>query len=823
MSNGKTNHSHGNPNRLSRRNLLLGTTALAMTSSIASVSAQQPVSAPQDGKSLPLPGKPFDGKIEETYKTSVSDFPQPITPPKGAPNVLIILVDDLGFAGTQTYGGLIHTPNFEAVASQGLIYNAMHNTALCSPTRAALLTGRNHHQLGMGNITELATGYPGYDSVWGQENASIAEVLRYHGYSTAMVGKWHDSPDWETSAAGPFYRWPTGKGFDYFYGFQGGETNQYYPQLYLNTRPVEPAKTPEQGYTLNEDLADRAIAWLNEQQSIAPDKPWFLYYATGAMHAPHQAPKRYIDRFRGQFDMGWDKYRELVFANQKKLGVIPGNAKLTARPAELPSWDSLSADQKRLYSRQMEVFAGFMAQTDEQIGRVLDTVRESPQADNTLILLMLGDNGCSAEGGLTGTLNNMATQNGFPDDVPTMLKVIDEIGGPKHENHFSVGWAWAFDTPFQWTKQVASHFGGTRSGFVVSWPARIKAKREVRSQWHHVIDVAPTIYEAIGIEMPDTVNGIKQVPLAGISMAYTFDDADALTRHTTQYFEIFGNRAIYHEGWLACARHGVPWILIGKKGDFENDTWELYDLSADFSEASDLAGQNPDKLKELQAAFDAEAKKYNVYPLDDRFSERGDVPDRPSVTKGRNEFVYLPGTVRVPEGTAPNVKARSHRITVELENANGNANGVLVAAGGSAGYSLFIKNGMLMYENNFFGRERDVISSRDKLPKGNLTVAFEYTHEAKEYGGGGTGRLFVNGNKVGEGKFAHVVPVRYSATETLDIGMDLGEASSAQYHGPNPFNGRLKRVKFEILPTERRGEIEEQTRLAKLKVWYALE
>ena len=746
-----------------------------------------------------------------------------MTPPKGAPNVLIILVDDLGFAGTQPYGGLIPTPNIDAFAAQGLIYNEVHNTALCSPTRGALLTGRNHHQLGMGSITELATGYPGYNSVWGQDNASIAEVLRYHGYSTAAIGKWHDTPDWETSAAGAFYRWPTGKGFDYYYGFQGGETSQYYPQLFLNTRPVEPAKTPEQGYTLNEDLADKAIAWLNEQQSLAPDKPWFLYYATGAMHAPHHVPQSYIDCFRGKFDMGWDKFRELVFANQKKLGVVPESAKLSARPEELPSWDSLSADQKRLYSRQMEVFAGFMVQTDEQIGRVIDTVRQSPHGDNTLIIYVLGDNGCSAEGGLNGTLNNMATQNGFPDDVAAMLKSIDEIGGPKHENHFSVGWAWALDTPFQWTKQVASHFGGTRTGFMVTWPTRIKAKREVRSQWHHVIDVAPTIYEAIGIDMPDTVNGIKQVPLAGVSMIYTFDDATAPSRHTTQYFEIMGNRAIYHDGWIAAARHGVPWILIGKKGDFENDKWELYDLANDFSEANNVASTNPDKLRELQALFKSEARKYSVYPLDDRFSERGVVPDRPSLTRGRNEFVYLPGTVRVPEGTAPNVKARSHRITAEFEVPKGGARGVIVAAGGSGGYSLFVKDGQLMYENNFFGKERDLIRSKDKLPTGNVTAVFEYTHEATDYGGGGTGRLLVNGKQVGEAKFAHVPPVRYSATESFDVGMDLGEAASTQYEAPYPFTGKLKQVKFELLPMERRTEIEEQTRLAMLRVWAALE
>ena len=464
--------------------------------------------------------------------------------------------------------------------------------------------------------------------------------------------------------------------------------------------------------------------------------------------------------------MGWDRFREEAFANQRRLGVVPESARLTPRPAELPAWDSLSDDQRRLYARQMEVFAGFLAQTDEQIGRLLEAVRQGPNADNTLIMLALGDNGASAEGGLTGTLNNMATQNGFPDDVATMLRSIDTMGGPSHENHFSVGWAWALDAPFQWTKQVASHFGGTRSGFLVSWPERIKARREVRPQWHHMVDVAPTIYEAAGIAMPQTVDGVPQVPLAGVSMAYTFDAPAAPSRRTTQYFEIYGNRAIYHEGWLAAARHGLPWELLGRRGDFENDRWELYDLSNDFSEANDLAATRPDKLRELQAIFEAEARKYNVLPLDDRFAERAVVADRPSQTRGKTRFVYLPGTVRVPEGTAPNVKARSHRIAAELEIPQ-NAQGVIIAAGGSAGYAMFVKNGRLMFENNFFGKQRDLITSNIPLPTGRVVAVFEYTHTAREYGGGGTARLLINGAVAGEATFAHVPPARYSATETM--------------------------------------------------------
>lgn len=754
-----------------------------------------------EANNLPVPALAFKGVVGKTYKDSKSDFPQPVTPPAGAPNVLIVLIDDLGFAGTSSFGGLIPTPNFDRLAQHGLRYNEVHNTALCSPSRAALLSGRNHHQVGMGGITEGATGFPGYNSIWDESSATIAEVLKGHGYTTAAFGKWHDTPDWETSAAGPFDRWPTGKGFDYYYGFQGGETNQYYPQLYQNNVPVEPAKTPEQGYTLNEDLADHTIAWLNQQRSVAPSKPWFVYLAPGAMHAPHHVPQAYIDRFKGKFDMGWDKYRELVFANQKRLGVVPENAVLTQRPAELPAWESLNAEQKRLYARQMEVFAGFLAQTDEQVGRVLDAVQQSPTGNNTLVVLALGDNGASAEGGLTGTINNMGTQNGFPDDVPSMLKVIDEIGSPKHENHFSVGWAWAVDTPFQWTKQVASHFGGTRSGFIISWPSRIKDVGGVRPQWHHFVDVAPTVYEAAGIAMPDYVNGVKQVPLAGVSMVYTFNQPTAPSRHRTQYFEIMGNRAIYHDGWIASARHGLPWVLVGKTGNFDEDKWELYDLRTDFTQAHDLAASDPVKLKEMQKLFDNEAKKYNVYPLDDRFAERGHVPDRPSVTRGMTEFTYYPGTVRVPEGSAPNVKARSHSITAVFEAPASGVQGVIVAQGGSAGYTLFVKDGHLMYENNFFGRERDLLQSKEKLPAGKVTVTFDYIQEDKSFGGGGTAKLLVNGQEVASGKFAHVVPIRYSATETFDVGEDTGEAVSTQYEGLYPFTGKLDHVTIKLGPS----------------------
>ena len=749
-------------------------------------------------QNLPLPEPSFNGRIAENYKDAKPDFPQPIAPPKGAPDVLVILIDDLGYAGTSMFGGLIPTPHIDKLALNGLRYTHFHNCALCSPTRAALLCGRNHHRTGNGSITEGSTGFPGYNSMWGDDNASIAEVLTYNGYSTAAFGKWHNTPDWETSPIGPFDRWPTGKGFQTFYGFIGGETNQFTPQLFRNTSPIEPEKRPEEGYHLSEDLTEKAIEWLHTQQSIAPDRPWFMYWAPGAMHAPHHVHQEYIERFHGKFDHGWDAYRDQLFENQKQTGAIPADAKLTPRPEELPAWDSLSTDEKRLYARQMECFAGFLTHLDENVGRLLDAVNALPNAENTLIIAVLGDNGCSPEGGLTGTLNNMATQNGFPDDVSTMLKSIDEIGSGEHENHFAVGWAWAVDCPFQWTKQVASHFGGSRTGVSMTWPAKIKAKGEVREQFHHVVDIAPTIYEAAGITFPDSVNGIAQQPLNGASFMYTFNDPAAKSSHETQYFENAGNRAIYHDGWIASARHGVPWVLLGREGNFESDTWELYDLRRDFSQADDLAAKHPEKLKELHAVFDREAEANFVFPLDDRFSERAHIPDRPSVIRGRTHFKYYGGTTRISEGTAPDLKARSHSITARITVPPEGVEGVIVAAGGGAGYAFFVKGGELMYENNFFGKERDLIRSGEKLPQGDVTVAFHYDHQSKDYGGGGTAHLFVNGKEVAEAIFAHVPPARYSATETMDIGRDLGEAVSKEYVGPFPFTGRLMDVVFEV-------------------------
>jgi arylsulfatase len=770
---------------------------MRLVASAATVLCAWPVLAQEV---LPKPLPPFSGVIGQTFRESKEDYPQPIKAPTGAPNVVVILLDDLGFGQADAFGGPVPTPNIDKLATQGLKYNRFHTTAICSPTRAALLTGRNHHQVGMGTITELSTGYPGYDSIWGKNVASIAEVTRQNGYATAAFGKWHNTPDWETSPIGPFDRWPTGLGFEYWYGFHGGETSQWEPQLVRNTTPVEPSKKPEQGYHLTEDMTDDAIAWIKREKSIAPDKPFLVYFATGATHAPLHAPKEWIDKFKGKFDQGWDKVREETLERQKKIGVVPPATNLTPRPKEIPAWDSLSADQKRLYARHQEAFAGFLAHTDHHIGRLLEAVRALPGGDNTLVICIVGDNGPSAEGSLTGTTNNMMTQNGVNDDVASQLKIIDEIGGPKHENHYPVGWAWAGAAPFQWMKRVPSHLGGTRNGMVISWPAKIKDRGGLRSQFHHVIDIAPTIYEMTGLTFPDSVNGVKQTPLAGVSLAYTFDQPNAPSTRQTQYFETGGHRAIYHDGWMATAFHGVPWVLRGSV-PFEQDKWELYNLDEDFSEANDLAAKNPEKLKQLQAIFDEEAKKFNVLPLDDRFAERASNPNRPSVVRGRNTFTYSAGTTRVPEGSAPPVYQRSHRIEAEVELPSSKTEGVIIAAGGGAGYTLYVRNQRLVYEYNFFGKDRYKVTSNKTLPTGRVRVAFEYIQQdGKDLTTGGTGKLFINGQPAGEGKISKVVPVRFSATETMDVGMDLGATVSEVYHkqAPFAFTGKIEKVTIEL-------------------------
>lgn len=762
-----------------------------------------------DRTRLPIPPAPFEGTIGETYETSTPAFPNDLSAPEGAPNIVLILLDDTGFGQSGTFGGPIPTPNLDALAAEGLRYTRFHTAGVCSPTRAALLTGHNHHTVGFGTITELTTGYPGYNTLMTPQAATVARILSDNGYSTAMFGKNHNTPDWQSNPVGPFEHWPTGWGFETFYGFNGGETSQWNPQLYLNNQPVEPQKTPEQGYHLTTDLVDHAIDWISQHESVAPDKPYFVYFATGAMHAPHHAPKEWIDRFKGQFDQGWDQLRVETLAKQKEMGIVPEDTQLTARPDEIEAWDPLDDDAKRLFSRQMEVFAGFLGHTDDQIGRLIQAVEGSPDADNTIIMYIVGDNGASPEGSPTGTLNNIMTQNGIPDSVENQLPHIDELGSPAHENHFAVAWSWAGSTPFQWMKRVPSHFGGTRNGMVVRWPGRIADKGSTRTQFSHVIDVVPTLLSAADIPQPKMVDGIEQIPMAGVDLSSTFASADAPEVRETQYFETGGHRAIYHDGWVAAAFHGAPWILTGSVGftDPIYNTWELYNIEEDFSQSNDLAAENPKKVEEMKALFDQEARKYGVYPLDDRFVERAQSA-RPSVIAGRTSFSYTPATYRVPEGSAVPAYQRSHKITAKLTIPEGGADGVIIANGGIAGgYSLYVKDGKLNYDFNFFDKEIYNVQAPDPLPVGEVEVVLQYEQqpfkplaETK----GGPAELFVNGKSVAKGEIANVVPVRYSATETMDIGRDFGSTVTPAYRGEAPFEftGTIHNVTVEISPDQ---------------------
>src|SRR6188472_2343964 len=625
----------------------------------------------------------FDAKDPDTKYPPI----RPISPPAGAPNVLIILIDDAGFGSSSAFGGPCQTPNFEKLAAGGLKYTRFHTTALCSPTRAALLSGRNHHTVGMGAITEFATSAPGQNSMKPNTCAALAETLKLNGYSTAQFGKCHEVPVWESSAIGPFDHWPTGGGgFQYFYGFVGGETHQYYPNLFEGTTRVEPAKTPEQGYTLNEDLADHAVSWIRQQKALAPDRPFFVYYAPGATHAPHHVPKEWAERYKGKFDQGWDKLREEIFARQKKLGVIPNDCQLTRRHEQIPAWDAMPDDLKPCLRRQMELYAGFLEYADHHVGRLLDSLEKLNILKDTLVYYIIGDNGASAEGTLNGTYNEMINFNGAAAlETPEFLNErIDQLGGPESYNHFAVGWAHAMNTPYQWTKQVASHWGGIRNGTIVHWPNDIKAKGEQRTQFHHVIDVAPTILEAAGIPEPVSVNGVHQDPIEGVSMVYAFNDAKAAERHETQYFEMFGNRGIYHKGWTAVTKHRTPWETGQVRTiAFNDDVWELYDTSKDWSQARDLAKEQPDMLHKLQQLWLIEAVKYNVLPLDDRFAERGDsqIAGRPELVSGNRQIVFG-GLTRVPSLAMVNLANKSHAVTAEIEVPKSGAEGVIAAVGG---------------------------------------------------------------------------------------------------------------------------------------------
>ncbi|MGR5276094.1 sulfatase-like hydrolase/transferase [Vibrio rotiferianus] len=764
---------------------------------LTAVALALPFSSYGSGKVLPYELPEFNGKIGRTIAESKEDYPQPVEAPEGAPNIILVILDDVGFGQASTLGGPIPTPALDDLAEEGVTYTRFHTTAVSSPTRASLLTGRNHHQLGFGTISEMSSGYPGYHSIWGKDSASVAEILKQNGYNTAAWGKWHNTPDWETNQTGPFDRWPTGLGFEYFYGFMGGETSQYEPQLFKNTLPVEPEKKPGETYHLTEDLSKDAVKWIKQQKSLNPDKPYFAYFSTGAIHAPFHVGSEWIDKFKGQFDGGWDAMREHTFERQKQLGIIPQDTKLTPRPDEIPAWDEQSEDEKKLFARQMEVAAGFMAHTDHWVGNLIKEAKDIPGAENTMVIYVVGDNGASGEGTLIGTTNNMMVQNGFPDTVEDQLEVIDGIGGKDFENHYAVPWAWAGSSPFQWMKRVPSHFGGTRNGLIISWPEGIKAKNEKRTQFHHVVDVAPTIYEAAGIETPTEVNGVEQSPMAGVPMNYSFDGADKEGTRKTQYFEVAGHMAIYHEGWMASAFHGVPWAFIGSKG-FDDVTWELYNIDEDFSQANDLAKSHPEKLEELKKIFDEEANKYDVYPLDDRYAERVVNPNRPSITRGKKHFRYYQGTVRIPEGGTPPVYSRSHTIESKLDYNQGDE-GVIVAVGGNvAGYTIYIKDGKLHYHYNFFNKKRFHVTSEEPLPSGTLDIKMDYKQESNEHGGGGTATLYVNGKEVGSEKIGNTVPLRFAVTETTDIGMDLGSPVTPEYEAPFEYPNRIEFVDYTL-------------------------
>jgi arylsulfatase A-like enzyme len=756
---------------------------------------------------LPIPDRPRTGLITYDAKDPDTKFP-PITqlrPPKGAPNVLIVLLDDAGFGSSSAFGGPCSTPTAERLAAGGLKYNRFHTTALCSPTRQALLTGRNHHTVGMGGITEIASGSPGYNSVLPNTCAPLARILKLNGYATAQFGKCHEVPVWETSPAGPFDAWPTGGGgFEYFYGFIGGEANQWYPSLYEGTTPVEVKKTPEEGYHLMEDMTDKAINWIGQQKALIPDKPFFVYFAPGATHAPHHVPKEWADKYKGKFDQGWDKLRGETFARQKKLGVIPQDCELTQRHKEIPAWDEMPAALKPALIRQMEIYAGFLGYADHNVGRLVDSLKQLNLLDNTLICYITGDNGASAEGTLHGTYNEMINFNGASAlETPEFLMArLDKLGGPESYNHYAVGWAHAMNTPYQWTKQVASHWGGTRNGTIVHWPKGITGKGEIRSQFHHVIDVVPTILELAGLPEPLSVNGVQQHPIEGVSMAYSFNDTTATERHETQYFEMFGNRGIYHKGWTAVTRHKTPWLLIGEKTpEFDDDNWELYDTSKDWSQANNLAKQMPEKLHQLQRLWLIEATRYNVLPLDDRLAERinSDTAGRPVLIKGNSQILF--GSMgRLSENSVLNMKNKSHAVTAEIVVPTTGAEGVIVAQGGNiGGWSLYAKEGKLKYCYNLLGIRYFYAESSSALPPGDHQVRMEFAYAGGGLGKGGTVSLYVDGQKVGEGTVGATAAMIFSADDGCDVGEDTGSPVSPDYGSRgNRFSGRVKGVQLAI-------------------------
>ena len=715
--------------------------------------------------------------------------------PANAPNVLLVMIDDMGFGMSSAFGGPIHMPTAERLGNEGLRYNHFHTTALCSPTRAALLSGRNHHMNNMGSVTEIATGFPGNTGQRPDNVAPLAEMLRLNGYSTGFFGKNHETAAWEVSPSGPTDRWPTRSGFDKFYGFIGGETNQWAPMLYDGLTQVELRKDPN--YHFMTDMTNQAIHWMRYQKSLTPDKPFFLYFAPGATHAPHHVPKDWIAMYKGKFDGGWDVFREETLARQIKLGVVPEGTKLAPKPEAIKDWDKLSDDEKKLFSRQMEIYAGFGEYADTEIGRLIQALEQTGQMDNTLIFYLVGDNGTSPEGGMNGVFNEMSYFNGIHEPIQDVLKHYDELGGPLSYPHMASGWAVAGDTPFTWTKQVASSFGGTRNGMVVHWPKGISAKGEVRTQFHHVIDIAPTVLEAAGLPEPKSVNGTKQAPIEGVSMVYTFKDAKAKSRHPVQYFEIMGNRAIYADGWFAGTIHMAPWEMKPRATLLE-DKWELYDTRSDFSLVNDVAAKNPAKLKELQHLFLKEAIKNHVLPIDDRKVERFNVAlaGRPDLMAGRTSLTVYEGMTGMSENAFINTKNRSHTITADVEVPEGGANGVILAqAGRFGGWSLYMKDGKPVYTYNFLGLQRFNVAATQPLPAGKATIRYEFASDGPGMGKGGTGIILVNNQKVAEGRIEHTQCCVFSGDEGTDVGRDDGTPVTEDYkEDDNKFKGSIHQV-----------------------------
>ncbi|NWK54662.1 arylsulfatase [Verrucomicrobiaceae bacterium N1E253] len=803
--------------------IISGATTMGLGLASVSAEAVAPPGSPSstttiDGKQLPPPpDKKFDGEIERNVLDSTPYWPPRMVAPEGAPNILLIITDDAGYGVSSTFGGVIPTPAMDRIAKQGLRYTHFHSTAVCSPTRASLISGRNHHRMGMGTIPELSTGYPGYNGMMTKDKATVARILKGHGYVTSWFGKNHNTPDLPTSKIGPFDQWPLGMGFDYFYGFMGGDTSQWQPgNLVRNTTYIYPYEN-KPGWNLVTAMADDAIGYMKTVDALNPDQPFFVYYAPGATHAPHHPTPEWIDKISKMhlFDEGWHQLRETIFANQKKLGVIPADAKLTPWPNDLiKRWDQLSDLEKKLFIKQADVFAAYVAYTDHEIGRVIQAVEDLGKLDNTLIIYITGDNGTSSEGGPTGTPNEVASVQGLHLPVEAQMKYYDVWGSEQTYPHMSVGWTWAFGTPFSWTKMVCSHFGGTKQGTVISWPKVIKEKGGVRHQFHHVVDIAPTILEAVGVPLPDEIDGIKQEPMDGVSMLYTFDtkNAEAPSKHKTQYFEMIGDRAIYHDGWILSTKvMRTPWDNSGKGNhDPASWPWELYDLSKDWTQSNDVAAQYPDKVKALEKLFWEEADKNQVLPMDTTTFTRSLLP-RPNLTAGRSSFTYAGEVTGTPNGNAPNVLASSYNIKAEVVIPDGGAEGMMVTHGGRfAGYGFYLLKGKPVYVYNLFGMQRVRWEGKEALSAGKHTLEFDFQYDGLgadtlKYGSpsglgrGGTGTLKVDGKVVATKKMEKTIPMLMQWCESFDVGADTGSPVSDQdYQTPFRFTGTLEKLTLSI-------------------------